>query len=151
LSRFLRIVTFALLAFLAAGVVSAQDAQPKAAWPAYAYSLLLGFGSGQYYLGANGTPFLVGDLIGVGAWIGGGIFALSARSTTDAQAAISSTVTGSVFIIVGSLVYLVSHVWEIIDVFHAVDSAQRAGRVVEIVPVVDVRRTAWELGVSLRF
>jgi hypothetical protein len=154
MSRFLRIVTFALLAFLAAGAAfaqEAQDAQPKAAWPAYAYSLLLGFGSGQYYLGTNGTPFLIGDLIGVGAWIGGGIFALSARSTTDAQAAISSTVTGSVFIIVGSLVYLVSHVWEIIDVFRAVDSAQRAGRVVEIVPVVDVRTTAWELGVSLRF
>lgn len=151
MSRLFKIVTLAFLIFLAAGALFAQDAQPKAAGPAYALSILLGFGTGQYYLGTNGTPFLVGDLIGVGAWIGGGLFALSARGATDTQAAVPLTVTGFAFVLAGSLVYLVSHVWEIIDVFAAVERAQKAGTVVEMVPVVDVRRTSWELGVSLKF
>jgi hypothetical protein len=36
-------------------------------------------------------------------------------------------------------------------VFGAVDRAKEAGRVVEIVPVVHVRRTSFELGVSLKY
>jgi hypothetical protein len=60
-------------------------------------------------------------------------------------------VVGYGIVVVGGLVYLVSRVWEFVDVFGAVDKAKKAGKVVEVVPVVEVRRTSFELGVSLKY
>jgi hypothetical protein len=158
MSRFLKIVSLSLLILLAAGALFAQGTQPKQAWPAYAFSILLGFGTGQYYVGANGTPFLIGDLVGVGGVVVGEVVILSSVASALSNPTSSSVASGGAgvivgygLIVVGGIVYLVSHVWEIIDIFPAVDKARKAGKVVEVVPVVDVRRTSFELGVSLKY
>ena len=70
MSRLFKVVSLMLLVFLAAGALFAQDQPKKPVWPAYVFSLALGFGSGQYYLHENGTPFLIGDAIGYGGRAG---------------------------------------------------------------------------------
>jgi hypothetical protein len=157
MSRFLKIVTLALLILLAAGSLFAQSSA-KPAWPAYPLAIILGYGTGQYYVGANGTPFLVADIVGDVAVYGGLIWAVSSAasvltnpSATGAADAATGVFIGYGLVGVGSVVLLVSRIWQIVDVFGAVDKAKSAGKVVEVVPVVDVQRTSFELGVSLKY
>ncbi len=138
-----------VLAMLVGMVSWAQDAQPKAAWPAYFFSIVSGFGTGRYYLGQDGTPFLIGDLVGLGGIGAAFIRALAASSSGEGSLSAGFQALG--LYLGGFIVYLVCRVWEFIDVFGAVDRAKEAGQVVEVVPVVDVRRTSLELEVSLKF
>jgi hypothetical protein len=158
MSRFLKIVSLTLLILLAGGALFAQGTQAKPAWPAYAFSIVLGFGTGQYWVGANGTPFLIGDIVGLAGIVIGEVVivssvasALASPSVSSVESAGTGVVVGYGIVVVGGLVYLVSRVWEFVDVFGAVDKAKKAGKVVEVVPVVEVRRTSFELGVSLKY
>ncbi len=158
MSRFVKVVMISLLILLAAGTLFAQDAGPKAAFPAYALSILLGFGTGHYYVGANGTPFLIGDLVGVGGMAAGGIIAVASLFSaatnptyTGAANAISGAAIGYGVLGVGAAVYLVSRVWEDISIFGAVDAAKKAGKVAEVVPVVNIQPTSFELGLSVKY
>ncbi len=154
MSRLFKVVTLVLLVFFAAGSLFAQE-QPKNAWPAFFLSIFFGFGLGQYYLGQNGTPFLLGDFIGAGVLTGG--MYLAARSLLPR--AFGDSVDSSEFqagytlLIAGSVVILVSRIWQIIDVFGTVDRARKPGKVAGVVPVIDVdiQRTSFELGVNLRY
>lgn len=85
MARLPKIVTLVLLILLGAGALFAQAQPKKPAWPAYAFSLLFGFGTGQYYLGDNGTAFLIGDVIGLGGIIAGEVVALSPLLTRQLQ------------------------------------------------------------------
>jgi len=142
--RPLKVVALLLLAFLAGGSLSAEE-QPKAAAPAYLLSAFVGFGTGQYYCGANGIGFLVVDIVGVGVVVYG---LGSASGSTFSQG-----LQGAAFIELGGLVLLVSRIGQIINVFGAVERAKREGRLADVVPVinVDIRRTSFELGVALRY
>jgi len=153
MSRHIRFTALLLVLVLAAGGAFAEGAQAKSAFPAYALSFLLGFGTGQYYLGENGTPFLIGDAVGLGLEVGGLIYeVVSAASVTSDSASYESAVTGVYvgygIVLVGGIVYMVSHVWEILDVFSAVDRARQAGTVAAVSPIIDVTTTAYEPGIA---
>jgi hypothetical protein len=152
MSRLFKVVTLVLLVFLAANSLFAQE-QPKAAGPAYILSIFVGFGLGQYYLGQNGTPFLVGDLIGMGMVLAGMELVLTSFFAPSVSAWNDTVNTGCTAFMVGGIVFLVSRIWEIIDIFGAVNRARKAGKVAEVVPVIDVdiQRTSFELGVNLRY
>ncbi|HVN77549.1 MAG TPA: hypothetical protein VMW38_00995, partial [Terriglobia bacterium] len=140
MSRLVKVVLLMLLVFLAAGSVFAQTTPPpKSSTPAYLLAILLGFGSGQYYVGENGTPFLIGDLAGWGMEIAGYLVILSDASSASYT---STADTGAYLVLGGAAVLLVSRIWEIVDVFGAVDKARAAGRVA-VVPVIDVKRTSY--------
>jgi hypothetical protein len=157
MSRFLRIVTMALLILLAGGALFAQGSA-KASWPAYPLAIIVGYGTGQYYVGANGTPFLIADVVGDAALYGGLIYAVVSAASVIGNQSMSGAANATTGVLVGygiagvgSVVLLVSRIWQIVDVFGAVDKARADGKVVEVVPVVDVRRTSFELGVSLKY
>jgi hypothetical protein len=151
MSRFTK--CFALsLAVLCMGVL-AIDAQqsipPKPAWPGYGLAIFLGFGTGQYYLGANGTPFLIGDIAGVAVMAGGYAYMIvAALGAPDPYAAIT---TSYIIIAAGGLVYSVTRVWEIVDIFGTAERMRQAGKVVRIVPDISVRPTGVSMGVSVRY
>lgn len=140
------------VALLALAVVSvspaafAQDAQatPRPAWPAYLFSIFVGFGTGQYWVGENGTLFLVGDLSSLAVV---GVGAIVAASSPSAS---SGATAGYVAAGVGAIAFSLFRIWELIDVLGAVENARKAARVAEIAPVVDVRATSLEVGVQLR-
>ncbi len=144
MSRLITVIALILIGFLAAGAVFAQDLQPKAEWPAYLLSVFIGFGTGHYYLGANGTPFLIGDVLGLGVEVGGLLYELGAAVALDT----TQTLDGLTLVIVGAGIFLVSRIWEVVDVFSAADEARKAGRVAAVVPVFSVRRTSFESGVA---
>ncbi|MGA2641289.1 MAG: hypothetical protein ABSG21_10365 [Spirochaetia bacterium] len=165
MSRLIKVVSLMLLVFLAAGNLFAQTTQPKAAWPAYVLCIFPGYGFGHYYLGQNGTPFLLGDLIGAGVALAGMGLIASAFSPGSVlsidiflvffpygpppEIVVDSSEfrTGCALLIAGGVVLLVSRIWEFIDVFAAVDRARAAGKVA-VVPVFNVQRTSYKPGVS---
>ncbi len=148
--RAFRLVLVIFLALFAAGVVSAQGAPgPKPAWPAYLFSIFLGFGTGQYWVGGNGNPFLIGDLSCVGiAAIGAG---LALGSPAPSSSGLSGASAGYLMIGVGAIAFSVFRIWELIDVFGAVDDARSAGKVAALEPVVTGSLTQLEMGVRLHF
>ncbi len=145
MSCLLRVVTLAVLVFFAGSSLSAQD-QPKPAGPALLLSLFVGFGTGQYYCGTDGTKFLVSDLAGL---------TMTAVVLTSPGILLSagSLEAAFTFLVFGPVTFLVSRIWQILDVFCAIDEARKAGRVAEVVPAINVgiRRTSFDLGVSLRY
>ena len=159
MSRLFKVVSVMLLVFLAAGSLFAQDAQSgKPAWPAYAFTFLLGFGTGQFYLGQNGTGFLIGDAaglagLGVGyAVIASSIFSIGTSYTdTSLTSAGTGVIVGYGLVVVGSIVFLISRIWEDIDIFGAVNRARQAGKVAEINPVLEIHNTSFEAGISIRY
>lgn len=127
----------------------AQDSRPRASWPGYALGILLGFGTGHYYFGENGTPFLVGEVVGFGGIVVGLVklnnASLSSPTMTVGDALHSPEVS---LALAGALVFWVSRIWEIADLFGAADRAKRAGRVADLCPVVNVQRTSHAPGIS---
>ena len=142
--RPLKVVTLAFLVFFAASSLFAHT-QPKAALPALLLSVFVGFGSGQYYCGTDGTKFVLYDVGGLGMTALGAI--MLASNDLD------QSFTGISFLLAGAGTFLVSRIWQIFDVFWAVDEARKAGRIAEVVPVVDVdiQRASFELGFSLKY
>ena len=121
--------------------------KPKPAWPAFFLSVFVGFGTGQYYCGTNGTTFLLCDFLGLAMTVAIVVDPfLLMQGARNLEEAFLSLFTGPVLL-------LVSRIWQIFDVFWAIDEARRYGRVAEVVPAldVDIQRTSLELGVSLRY
>jgi hypothetical protein len=147
MSKSFKVLAIVLVVLFCAGTLFAQSAEKKAAWPAYAFTIILGFGSGEYYLGENGTGFLIGDLLGIGTMVGGSIYMvvapLSAAMNPDPLAAAADAITafyvGVGIISVGSVVYLVSRVWQAVDTFMTAGRLMQEGKVAAITPVIDVR------------
>ncbi len=144
----------AFLVFLAAATAFAQDpGNTKKAWSAYALGLGVGYGTGHYYLGLDGKGFLIADLAGAISMGAGAAFIAS-----DLVPPGSSFYSGGQGLSagvglagIGMIVYLVSRIWEAADLFKAVDNERRAGRIVDIEPVIQARRTSLEAGFAIRF
>jgi hypothetical protein len=83
------------------------------------------------------------DILGLTMTFVGVPAAISSQNFSDA----------AYFLVVGPFTFLFSRIWQIFDVFWAIDEARRAGRVAKVVPAiaVDVRRTSFDLGVSLKY
>ena len=160
MSRAIKVITVLLLLFVIGGNAFAADAAPKSAVPAYLLSILLGYGSGHYYLGDNGTGFLIGDLAGTAGVVVGGVLAVSAAATvasatsySDIEAAAATLTIGYVVVAAGSLITSVSRIWEVVDIFGKVDKAKADGRVAEITvtPVIEMTPTSFETGISISY
>ena len=127
--------------------------EPKSAGLAFFLSVFVSFGTGQYYCGTNGTTFLLLDLLGL---------TMTAVAVLDPLLAMrSAQVVGSartfeealVFLFLGPITFLVSRIWQIVDVLWAIYEERKYGRVAEAVPVIaiGIRRTSFDLGVSLKY
>jgi uncharacterized protein len=115
-----------------------HGALPRAAWPAYILNIFPGFGLGHLYCGdAAGGLFLIADIVGPALILLGA----------------ASPLSGDPPIGLGLVVLMVSRIWEISDIGRAVNRAKEAGRVADFVPRIDVdiQRTSFELGVSLKY
>ena len=151
MSDILKIILVMLCIILTAGVLFAQSAtDAKPAWPAYFFSIFLGFGTGQYWVGSNANLFLVGDLSCVGV-IAIGAVIVYGSSGSSSRPALTGAGLGYLMIGVSAIVYSAFRLWELLDVFNAVDKAKQAGSVTEFYPVVTVNPTSIELGFRLRF
>jgi hypothetical protein len=143
-----KLVIMMLIMVLAAGVVFAQSAPaPKPAWPAYLFSIFLGFGTGQFWVGGNGNLFLIGDLSCVGVMAAGAVTVLS--SSPSSTSGLSGVSVGYLMIGVSAVALSVFRIWELIDVFGAVEAARKEGKVAEMEPVLSVSPTSLEMGVRL--
>ena len=145
-----------LLLVTATGGVFAQAAEsPRTAWPAYGLSIFLGFGTGHYYLGESGTMFLIGDAGGIAIMVGGYVYMYSALMSSVTSGSTSSSVsaitTGYAVVGVGAVIYLVSRVWEIVDIFGTTDRLRRDGKVVGLRPVIDARPDAVSFVLSYQY
>jgi hypothetical protein len=151
MSRFFKLVSLVLLVLIGAEALSAQEAvAPPKASLARLLGVLVGFGAGQYYLGVDGTGFLVGDAIGAaGAGIGYAIFASSFVGIGRYRT--SPHDTGLAILGGGTVVLLVSRIWELSDLFGRIERGRREGSVAQVQPVVNVRETSFEVGVSIRY
>jgi len=144
-----------LLILVVGGAVFAQGVQTRAAWPAYALSIVLGLGTGQWYLGENGLGFLIGDVSGVAIAAGGAAYLyemLVVGSSPVGSDSFAETVAiGSTIVGAGALVFLVSRVWGILDIVDALDRDRQAGKVANLEPVIEMRPqgVAFELSYKL--
>ena len=139
-----RMLLVVLLVLLTAGAVFAQSAEtPKAAWPAYGLAIFLGFGTGHWYLGESGTAFLIGDAGGMALMVGGYVYMAAAlfnsASSGSFGSSASTITTGTAVMGVGALVYAVSRIWEIVDIFGTTERVRQAGRVADLQPVIEAR------------
>jgi hypothetical protein len=158
-----------LLLLVAAGSLFAEDAGARPVWPAYLFSILLGFGSGQYYLGQDGMPFLVADIAGCAVEIIGlgiefsGIASLYRFSYygTDYQNALDQVWTGLAVVVGGGAVLVVSRVFQIVGVARETGRARSGEKVsgaepwFELVPVWFAPGSApavsCDVGLTLRY
>jgi len=116
---------------LAASVSMAQET--KNATPAYLFSILLGFGTGHFYLHDDAAKkFLLLDagslaaviggevvvLVSVGSWVSGG--------GTDMP---TGVLVGYGVMVVGALAYTGFRVWEVVDIFKTVGEMRTAGKI----------------------
>ena len=151
-----KLVVLMLIIVLGAGAAFAQNAGAqgggahgseaqgspgtKPAWPAYVFSIFLGFGTGQYWVGGNGNLFLVADLSCVGLMAAGAVTAFSASS---------SMTVGYLMIGASAMAFSAFRIWELIDVFGAVEDSRKEGKVAQMEPVLSVSPTSLGLGVRL--
>lgn len=150
MNRFFKILAIVLIVLFCAGVLFAQSGPAsKPGWPAYAFSILLGFGTGQFYLGENGVGFLVGDLA-LYAGIAGYYVNLLTLPYGDYSALQTRIFVGSAILGIGSVITLVSRVWEIIDVIGSVDRLTKEGKVASLTPTLEIRPTGVCFGLSCR-
>ena len=150
MSHALKVILVMLGVTVAVGMLFAQSApEAKPSWPAYLFSILLGFGIGPYWVGGNGNPFLVGDIscvgvMAIGALIvhgGGGLSSTSTFSGEDA---------GYLMIGAAAIAYSVFRIWELLDVFNAVEIAKTTGVVADFDPIVTANSVSLELDLRLR-
>ena len=121
-------------------------AQAKSAVPAYALSILLGFGSGHSYAGSpKSTTFLIGDLASVGVAAVGGVMIVSAAksgaTTTDVSSgtkALGNALSGALVMGLGGLSFSVFRIWEIIDIFGTVETQKKANVLASLNPSIGI-------------
>jgi hypothetical protein len=139
--RFLKAALLIMLLSLVTGALFAQDVQASPhVRLARIMGIFVGYGTGQYILGENGTGFLVGDAIGATGIVAG--YASFASSFVGARYYIPTHDTGLAILGGGAVVYLISRIWEIADLFR-VRTGGTAGR---LEPSLDVHNTSFEPG-----
>jgi hypothetical protein len=150
----IRVLAVVMLLALAVGsVFGAAPETPRPAWPAYGLSILLGFGTGQYYLGENGTGFLIADAGGIACMVGGYVYMLSAVGALalNPSASLDTLYIGYGIVGVGAAVWAVSRIWEIVDIFGTAERLRQEGKVASLQPVLDVRPDAVAFEVSYSY
>ena len=135
--RQLRNVTIVLLLLV---VYEHTFAEPptssRPGWPATALSIFLGFGTGQYYLGQNGTGFLIADLLGLAAMVAGAEIGIAYPPPSSHSTAPYSAETNLAYALAGAgaFVYVISRIWEVVDVLDLEDRLQYEGKISMALP-----------------
>jgi hypothetical protein len=153
MSRSTKLIAIALLLFIVAGTVFAQNTEPKSEVPAYLLTFFLGFGTGHFYAGENGKPFLIGEATGWGcAVVGSGMVLATAGALFSGSAgdAVALMYGGYSVASLGLLIAAGVHLWEIVDIFSAVPRARKAGGVAALGPVFEIENAAFEAGIAPR-
>ena len=160
MSRLIRKASIPVLFLLAAGALFGEASKPKDSSLAYPLAICVGFGIGHYYIGQNGAPFLIVDLISTAGIAAG--YVIMARSfvmampprnpgsSSGSNASIDPHIGFDIWF-AASLVLAICRVWQVVDIFRAVEVARKLGTVVEAVPVVNIQVTSYEIGVALRY
>lgn len=115
-----------LIFFMLATATYAEEA--KSPVPAYLLSFLLGFGTGHFYLGDDSASlFLIGELCGTGLIIASLFIALSGFDLFGSDPHSFESTIAQVVAGIGILTLTIFRIWEIIDIFGAVDDAKKRG------------------------
>ncbi len=131
-----------VLVLLLAVVSMSAFAQQKSATPAYLLGILLGFGTGHFYLqDSMAVPFLVmegsataGIIVGyiiyaaaASSWITSGLTGLYTGTTVSGPPA--GLYIGGGLAIIGGLALTGFKIWEIIDLFGVVKEQREQGKI----------------------
>jgi hypothetical protein len=154
--KMVRILLIAVLVGACAGSAFSQSEEASRRLAvANALAGLVGFGTGQYYLGRNGLGFLVGDAVGAGCVVGGlalDIYGWEQSGWfTSSQPSAVPLIAGSVLLVGGSAVYIVTRIWEIVDMVRLNQALRREDGVVGMLPTVEVRPEAVAFGVAITY
>jgi hypothetical protein len=145
MSRIARIVAVSLIMLFAAGIVFSDDQQAQnQSNEALIFGRFIGFGSGQFFLGHNGTGFLIGDSVGIVAMVAGVI--IIPPGFPNGRYYIPTATTALAVFGAGALEYLISRIWEMNDLRKAI-----AGKVSFVAPEFQIGDTSLEMGISFRF
>jgi hypothetical protein len=129
LSRVLGLVLVLLLAAAAAGL--AQDSGKDESM-AYVFSILLGFGTGHFYVQDEAAvKFLLldaGSLVMSIAGAGVAVASLYAADPYSVEVP-SGVLLGLTLAVVGSLAYSGFRIWEVVDIFGTVNELRAAGKI----------------------
>jgi len=136
-----------LVFFILTAVSYGEEA--KSAVPAYLLSIFLGFGTGHFYLGDDSASFfLISELCSTGVVVVGIALMFALVNPFDPFASLSAATAAYVVAGVGALALSVFHIWEIIDVFGAVDEAKKRGAVASQSLGVKISPTGFGLNYS---
>lgn len=143
-----KIISCLVLVFFMLTAVSYGE-EAKSAVPAYLLSIFLGYGTGHFYLGDDSASFfLITELCSTGVMLAGVILMFALVNPFDPYASLSAATAGYVVVGVGALAMGVFHIWEIIDVFGAVDEAKKRGAVASQSLSVKISPTGFGLNYS---
>ena len=158
-SRFVAVsVAIALCLTLPIAALSADEGEAvkKNGAAACAFSILLGYGSGQIYLGTGGwgyfamqTGTTVGMVGGLGYYYYNVVQLALSSSADDINWFSRQSVIGMAVGGVSALAHLVVAVVQVVDVFMDVDRLRAEGGIVAV-PYLDLQPTSASAGVRLR-
>jgi hypothetical protein len=150
--KFSRLLTLLLLCIFIGNCCYARNETQKEEWPAYLLAIFNGFGAGHHYLGDDFSLFFLGSQFAGCALITWGFVFLYFSPEIFSYEYAETTLTSSIYLIsCGALVYLISRVWEIVDIFYAVKRAREAGKIAEFKPYIDIQPSKTGFGISYRF
>jgi hypothetical protein len=155
MKRFARALAVVLVLLLAAATASLAQETKKDSTPAYLFSILLGFGTGHFYLQDKAAvKFLLLDLGSLAAsMVGIGLMTYSLIQLETEPYSLEFP-TGYLFGIglgvLGSLFYSGFRIWEVVDVIKTVNEQQAAGKVT-LMPSMRLEPGGTQLGVTLSY
>jgi hypothetical protein len=148
---------FFIIVFLGAAFSASAETPSRPEQPAYFFSLIIGFGTGPFYLGNNGIGFTLADTAGILCTVGGVSYLISifenpsAYSMDSYSSAIGGFLLGYGATVGGILIFIAARVWEFVDVAMTIYNRHNQGPVAEIVPTFDITPRRTSFGLSLRY
>jgi hypothetical protein len=154
MKRLVRILAVVLVVMLVAATVSMAQEIKKDSTPAYLFTILLGFGTGHFYLQDKAAvQFLLLDAGSLAVTAAGYVVVMSSLYSADPYLTEEWPAEWSIglgLMLAGSLVYSAVRIWEIVDVIKTVNEMRAAGKVA-MRPVLEIGPGSTQVGVSLSY
>ena len=114
--------------------------------PAYLLTILVGYGSGHFYLGANNAAsFLLWDVVGLAVEIGGASYVYMSLINPDLE----GVSTGTLVMYAGVAIIAATRIYEIVNLITTIDRMKTEGKIVSLRPIV--KPTANGVSIALSF
>jgi hypothetical protein len=147
------VVAVVVVLLVAAATAAGAQEEKKDPMPAYLFSILLGFGTGHFYLHDGGAlRFLLlegGALVVTGIGIGLALAAVFTMNPSSPEYS-SSHAAGTSIGVFGFLAFTGFRYWEIVDLILTVKRMRSAGKVA-MRPAVQLSQGRTQLGVALSY